>query len=45
MFNLRERLPPGSYLLYARATGTSGNAETSFGKKQGNRVAFRVKTG
>lgn len=44
-FKLRKRLPPGSYVLYARATDTSGNTETSFSTSRGNRLAFRVKKG
>ena len=42
-FKLRKHLPPGSYVLYVRATDTSGNTETSFSTARGNRAAFRVK--
>jgi len=45
VFKLRKRLPPGNYVLYARATDMSGNAETSFSTKQGNRIAFQVRKG
>ena len=45
VFKLRRRLPAGSYVLYARATDTSGNRETSFSSKRGNRVSFRVRKG
>jgi uncharacterized delta-60 repeat protein len=45
VFKLRKRLPPGKYVLYARATDMSGNAETSFSTKQGNRIAFQVRKG
>jgi uncharacterized delta-60 repeat protein len=43
VFKLRKQLPPGKYILYARATDTSGNRETSFTAKRGNRRAFRVR--
>jgi uncharacterized delta-60 repeat protein len=45
VFKLRRRLPAGSYILYARATDTSGNRDTSFSSKRGNRVSFRVRKG
>jgi uncharacterized delta-60 repeat protein len=45
VFKLRKRLPPGRYILYTRATDTSGNSETSFSSKLGNRAAFRVTQG
>jgi hypothetical protein len=45
VFRLRKGLPPGKYVLYARATDSSGNAETGFSAKQGNRIAFRVRKG
>jgi uncharacterized delta-60 repeat protein len=44
-YKLRKHLPPGKYILYARATDTSGNRETSFTAKRGNRKAFRVRAG
>jgi len=45
LFKLRGRLPAGSYVLYARATDTSGNRTTSFSSKRGDRVSFRVRKG
>jgi uncharacterized delta-60 repeat protein len=45
VFKLRRHLPPGSYILYARATDTSGNRETRFSSKLGDRAAFRVIAG
>lgn len=45
VFKLRKRLPPGSYVLYARATDKSGNKETSFGRKRGNELSFKVRRG
>jgi hypothetical protein len=45
VFKLRRHLPPGSYILYARATDTSGNRETRFSSKLGNRASFRVIAG
>jgi uncharacterized delta-60 repeat protein len=44
-YKLLKHLPPGKYILYARATDTSGNRETSFTAKRGNRKAFRVRAG
>ena len=44
-FKLRKRLPPGSYVVYVRATDTSGNTETSFSGAARNRAAFRVRKG
>jgi hypothetical protein len=41
-FKLRRRLPPGRYILYARAVDASGNKETAFSAKRHNRQAFRV---
>jgi uncharacterized delta-60 repeat protein len=45
VFKLRRRLPAGTYVLYARATDTSGNADTSFSARRHNRVTFRVRRG
>jgi hypothetical protein len=45
VFKLRKQLPAGKYTLYARATDTSGNRETRFTGKRGNRKAFRVRAG
>jgi uncharacterized delta-60 repeat protein len=45
VFKLRRHLAPGSYILYARATDTTGNRETRFSSKLGNRAAFRVIAG
>jgi hypothetical protein len=36
-----KRLPKGSYILISRAIDSSGNIETAFSKKRGNRVAFK----
>lgn len=44
-FKLRKRLPPAHYVLYVRATDTSGNTETSFTRAGGNRADFRVRKG
>jgi uncharacterized delta-60 repeat protein len=41
-FKLKGTLPPGRYVVYARATDGQGLAETSFSRKLGNRYAFRV---
>jgi uncharacterized delta-60 repeat protein len=41
-FELKDELPPGRYVVYARATDGKGEAETSFSRKLGNRYAFRV---
>jgi uncharacterized delta-60 repeat protein len=45
VFKLRRHLAPGSYILYARATDQSGNRETRFSSKLGNRASFRVIAG
>jgi hypothetical protein len=36
------QLPPGRYVVFARATDGKGFAETTFGRKLGNRYALRV---
>jgi uncharacterized delta-60 repeat protein len=41
-FKLKGALPPGRYVVYARATDGKGEAETSFSRKLGNRYAFNV---
>lgn len=41
-FKLKGTLPPGNYVVYARATDGAGLAETAFSRKLGNRYAFRV---
>jgi uncharacterized delta-60 repeat protein len=41
-FELRRPLPPGRYVVYARAIDGQGLAETRFTRKLGNRYAFRV---
>jgi uncharacterized delta-60 repeat protein len=41
-FKLKGKLPPGKYVVYARATDGKGLAETTFSRKLGNRYAFRV---
>ncbi len=45
VYRLRKRLPPGKYVLYARATDTSGNRETKFAAARHNRAVFRVRRG
>jgi uncharacterized delta-60 repeat protein len=39
---LKGRLPPGNYIVYARAIDGKGLAETTFSRTLGNRYAFRV---
>ena len=39
-YNLRNRLPKGTYILYARATDNFGRRDAGFGKR--NRVRFRI---
>lgn len=41
-FKLKKSLPPGRYVVYARAVDAEGLAESSFTRKAGNRYAFRV---
>jgi uncharacterized delta-60 repeat protein len=41
-FKLKGTLPPGRYIVFARAIDGKGLAETSFSRKLGNRYAFRV---
>ncbi|HET9197924.1 MAG TPA: delta-60 repeat domain-containing protein [Solirubrobacterales bacterium] len=41
-FKLKRRLPPGRYVVFARATDSLGAAETAFSRKLRNRYAFRV---
>lgn len=41
-FKLKGQLPPGKYVVYARAVDGKGLAETSFSRKLGNRYGFRV---
>lgn len=41
-FRLKRSLPPGRYVVYARATDGQGLTESVFSRKAGNRYAFRV---
>ena len=41
-FKLKGTLPPGKYVVYARAVDTTGLAETRFSRKLRNRYGFRV---
>ncbi|MFN8215563.1 MAG: delta-60 repeat domain-containing protein [Solirubrobacterales bacterium] len=41
-FRLRGELPPGRYVVFARAVDREGGADTRFARKLGNRLAFRV---
>lgn len=41
-FKFKGQLPPGRYVVFARAVDGKGLAETSFSRKQGNRYGFRV---
>jgi uncharacterized delta-60 repeat protein len=41
-FKFKGPLPPGKYVVYARAIDGKGLAETSFSRTLGNRYAFRV---
>ncbi len=41
-FRLKRRLPPGRYVVYARAVDSAGLAESSFTRNAGNRFAFRA---
>lgn len=41
-FKLKKNLPPGRYVVYARAVDAEGLAEASFSRKAGNRYSFRV---
>lgn len=41
-FKLKGALPPGRYVVFARATDGEGLAETKFSRKLRNRYAFRV---
>jgi uncharacterized delta-60 repeat protein len=41
-FKLKGVLPPGKYVVFARAVDGKGLAETSFSRKLGNRYGFRV---
>jgi hypothetical protein len=41
-FRLKGDLPPGKYVVYARAVDGKGLAETSFSRRLRNRYAFRV---
>ena len=42
-FRLRGLVPAGSYVVYSRAIDSDGLAESSFGRRAGNRYAFRVR--
>jgi uncharacterized repeat protein (TIGR01451 family) len=42
-FTLRRRLPAGSYVVTSRATDQSGQSETAFTGRSGNRVRFEVR--
>ncbi|MGN6586143.1 MAG: hypothetical protein ACTHKT_01560 [Solirubrobacterales bacterium] len=41
-FKLKGELPPGKYVVFARAVDGKGLAETQFSRKLRNRYAFRV---
>lgn len=41
-FRLKGALPPGKYVVFARAVDGKGLAESSFSRKLGNRYGFRV---
>jgi len=41
-FKFKGSLPPGNYVVYARAVDGAGLAEAAFSRKLGNRYAFRV---
>lgn len=41
-FKLKRALPPGRYLVFARATDGLGVAETAFSRRLRNRFVFRV---
>jgi hypothetical protein len=41
-FKFKGTLPPGKYVVYARAIDGKGLAETTFSRTLGNRYAFRV---
>jgi uncharacterized delta-60 repeat protein len=41
-FKFKRQLPPGKYVVYARAVDGKGLAETSFSRKLRNRYGFRV---
>jgi uncharacterized delta-60 repeat protein len=41
-FKLKGELPPGRYIVFARAIDGKGEPETEFSRKLGNRYAFRV---
>lgn len=41
-FRLKRKLPPGRYVVYARAVDARGLAESAFSRSSGNRYAFRV---
>ena len=43
-FRLKRRLPPGRYVVYARAVDAEGLAEAVFSRRAGNRFAFRVRS-
>jgi hypothetical protein len=42
-YSLRKRLPRGRYVLLSRATSKAGISETSFSRRDRNRIAFRVR--
>jgi uncharacterized delta-60 repeat protein len=42
-FPLKRSLPPGRYVVYARAVDAEGLAEATFSRQAGNRYAFRVR--
>lgn len=42
-FKLARGLPRGRYVVYSRATNAAGLSERSFSRKDGNRIAFRVR--
>lgn len=41
-FKLKGTLPPGKYVVFARAVDGKGLAETSFSRALGNRYGFRI---
>lgn len=41
-FDLKSALPPGRYVVFARALDASGAAESAFSRASGNRFAFRL---
>lgn len=41
-FKLKATLPPGHYVVFARAIGADGTAESTFSRAAGNRYGFRL---